>query len=123
MPAPTSCLQHSTGATLTHFSSGWIQGEMLVEFLFRLLLYLHLLFYSITTDKNKSVLREAAQMEALRVRWRVTSIRDQLQARFDTFYLFDTYFILLRTKYSCHRSSVQLLSASHSPVQVAGAKQ
>lgn len=67
MPAPTNCLQHRTGAALTHFSSGWIQGEMLVGFLFQLLLYLHLLFYSISTDKNKSVLGEAAQMEALRV--------------------------------------------------------
>lgn len=64
MPAPTSCLQHRPVAALTHFSSGWMQGEMLVGFLFQLLLYLHLLFYSISTDKNKSASGEAAQMEA-----------------------------------------------------------
>lgn len=54
---------------------------MLVGFLFQLLLYLHLLFYIISADKNKSVLGEAAQMEALGVVLRATSIRKQLQAQ------------------------------------------
>lgn len=81
MPAPTSCLQHRTGAAPTHFRSGWMQAEMLVGFLFQLPLYLHLLFYSISADKNKSVLGEAAQMEALRVGLRATSFRNQLQAQ------------------------------------------
>lgn len=81
MPAPTSCLQHRTGAALTHCRPGWIQAEMLVGFLFQLLLYLHLLFYGISADKNKSVLGEAAQMGALRVGLRATSFRNQLQAQ------------------------------------------
>lgn len=36
----------------------WLDTEMLVGF--PLLLYLHLLFYSISADKNKPVLGEAA---------------------------------------------------------------